>query len=316
MNLTLPKVLVIGGPTASGKKRIALDAAERFGGEIVSADSRKVYRRLDIGTAKPSPEDRARIPHHLIDIVEPDEPFSAGEWARRAADAVREILARGRLPIISGGTGFYIAAFLEGLSEGIAPEPGIRASLEREIRGRGPEALHARLAAVDAVRAAELHPRDSVRVLRALEIYETTGMTITELRARPKRVGGEYDVFFLGVDIDRHLLYRRIDERVDAMVRGGLVDEVRSLLAAGYGRDSVALDTVGYKEWFPFIDGADTFETCLDRVKRDSRRYAKRQLTWFRNQPGVRWIEGGDASTVACAFGEIAEWIGRREENA
>jgi tRNA dimethylallyltransferase len=229
---------------------------------------------------------------------------------------VREILARGRLPIISGGTGFYIAAFLEGLSEGIAPDPEVRERLECEAVEHGSEALHARLAAVDPVRGAELAPRDTVRVMRALEIFETAGVTVTELHGRPRAKGGEYDCLFLGIGMGRSLLYRRIDERVDAMVRGGLVDEVRSLLAAGYGRDSVALDTVGYKEWFPFIDGADTFETCLDRVKRDTRRYAKRQLTWFRNRPGIRWIEGGDALTVACVFGEIAEWIGRREENA
>jgi tRNA dimethylallyltransferase len=309
MNLSLPKLLVIGGPTASGKKKFALEAAERFRGEIVSADSRKVYRRLDIGTAKPSPEDRIRIPHHLIDIVDPDEPFSAGEWARLAAEEVRGIFARGRLPILSGGTGFYISAFLDGLSDGIAPDPEVRAQLTRDAVEHGPESLHARLAAIDPVRAAELPPGDTVRVMRALEIYETGGVTVTELRGRPRVTSGEYDVFFLGIGMERPLIYRRIDERVDAMIRAGLVDEVRSLLMAGYSRDSVALDTVGYREWFPFIDGAESFDTCLDLVKRNTRRYAKRQFTWFRNRPGIRWIDFSGKGAMDSAFEEIAVWL-------
>jgi len=316
MNSPLPKVLTIGGPTASGKKRIALDAAERFGGEIVSADSRKVYRHLDIGTAKPSPEDRARIPHHLIDIIEPDEPFSAGEWVRRAAGAVRDILERGRLPIISGGTGFYIEAFREGLSEGIFPDPEVRVALEQELREKGLEALHRRLVEVDPVRASELAVRDSVRVMRALEIYETTGRMVTELRTLPRATGGEYDYFFIGVAMKRAELYRRIDERVDRMVRDGLVEEVRRVLAMGYDRGLVSLDTVGYKEWFPFLDGTGTFEHCMEQVKRDTRRYAKRQLTWFRNIPGIRWIDTVDGAAVDRAFEEIASWLAGEEEKS
>jgi tRNA dimethylallyltransferase len=313
MNSPLPKVLVIGGPTASGKKTFALAAAERFGGEIVSADSRKVYRHIDIGTAKPSLEDRTRIPHHLIDIVEPDEPFSAGEWVRRAADAVRDILDRGKLPIISGGTGFYIEAFREGLSEGIATDLEVRAALERELREKGPETLYRRLAAVDPVRASELAVRDSVRVMRALEIYETAGTTITALRAHPRVTGGEYDYFAIGVVMARDELYRRIDDRVDRMVRDGLVEEVRRMLAEGYARDLAALDTVGYKEWFPFLDGTESFERCLEQVKRDTRRYAKRQLTWFRNTPGICWVDPGDGAAVECMLDEIGEWLAGKQ---
>lgn len=312
MNPFPPKLLVIGGPTASGKKKLSLLAAERFGGEIVSADSRKVYRRLDIGTAKPSLEDRARIPHHLIDIVDPDEPFSAGEWTRLAAEAVKGILARGHLPIVSGGTGFYISAFREGLSDGIAPDPDVRRRLERELEEHGPESLHARLDAVDPVRASELPHGDTVRVMRALEIFETSGMTVTELRNRPKTTGGRYDCLFIGVGMERPLLYRRIDERVDAMVRAGLVDEVKSLLNEGYDRGLVALDTVGYREWFSFIDGAEPFKTCLDMVKHNTRRYAKRQLTWFRNRPGVKWIDCGDKNAADRVLDDIGIWLEKR----
>jgi tRNA dimethylallyltransferase len=317
MNPPLPKVLIIGGPTASGKKRFALEAAERFGGEIVSADSRKVYRRLDIGTAKPSPENCARVPHHLIDIVEPDEPFSAGEWVRQASDAVKDIIARRKLPIISGGTGFYIEAFREGLSEGIASSPGFRAYLARELHAKGPEALYARLAAVDPARARELAPGDAVRVMRAIEIYETSGMTVTALRSLPRLKGGEYEYFFVGVSMDREALYRRIEERADRMVQAGLVEEVIRLLVMGYPRVLTALDTVGYKEWFPFLDGASTYERCLERVKRDTRRYAKRQLTWFRNRPGIEWMDAGDSASAGKMLDEIGSWLTiTREENA
>lgn len=309
-----PQVLIIGGPTASGKKKFALSAAEFFQGEIVSADSRKVYRHLDIGTAKPSREDRERIPHHLIDIVEPDEPFSAGEWVRRASDAVQDILNRGKLPIISGGTGFYIEAFTEGLSEGITPDPEIRARLERELAELGPEQLHAKLAEADPARASQLHANDTFRVLRALEIFIATGESYSDIRARERITGGEYDYYRVGVMLERESLYRRIDERVDLMVKAGLVDELRTVLAEGCPRNLVSLDTVGYKEWFPFLDGEASFDACLDTVKRDTRRYAKRQLTWFRHRPGYRWIDGADAIALREELGEIQSWLARKTE--
>lgn len=305
----LPKVLVIGGPTASGKKKLALYAAERFGGEIVSADSRKVYRYLDIGTAKPSAEDRSRVPHHLIDIVDPDEPFSAGAWVRRASESVRDILERGRLPILSGGTGFYLQAFMEGLSEGITPDPSIRDDLESKLRESGPDALYEELRLVDPVRAAELHAHDTFRVIRALEIRYSTGLNREELRARNRFCGGEYDYFPVAVGMERAELNRRIDTRVDAMVEAGLLEELRSVLARGYSRDLVSLDTVGYKEWFPCLDGEADFETCLEVMKRDTRRYAKRQMTWFRNRPGYRWVEGGDSTALDNLLEEIRSWI-------
>ncbi|MHB9031026.1 MAG: tRNA (adenosine(37)-N6)-dimethylallyltransferase MiaA [Candidatus Latescibacterota bacterium] len=305
----IPKVLIIGGPTASGKKKFALLAAEQFGGEIVSADSRKVYRHLDIGTAKPSAEDRARVKHHLIDIVNPDEPFSAGEWVQRASVAVRDILMRGKLPILSGGTGFYLQAFQEGLSEGIAPDPELRAALQNRRKESGLESLYAELVRVDPERAAELHEHDTVRIIRALEIRYSTGATHREIGQRERISGGEYDCRSFALDMDRDVLYRRINQRVDGMVREGLVEELRSVLAMGYSRDLVSLDTVGYKEWFPFLDGGAGFESCLDAVKRDSRRYAKRQLTWFRHRAGYRWVNGADAQDMSHALDEVQNWL-------
>ncbi|MDP2982181.1 MAG: tRNA (adenosine(37)-N6)-dimethylallyltransferase MiaA, partial [Candidatus Latescibacter sp.] len=256
------KVLIIAGPTASGKKEFALRAAERFNGEIVSADSRKVYRYLDIGTAKPSREERERIPHHLIGIIEPDEPFSAGEWVRRASGAVSGILERGKLPIISGGTGFYIEAFMQGLSEGISVDAELRNELARELAEYGGDALYNKLEQVDPVRAAELHVHDTFRVLRSLEIFYSTGQVYSELRKNAKITGGEYDYFSVGIALGRPVLYRRINERVDRMVKAGLLDELSAILARGYARGLPSLDTVGYKEWFPYLDGADSFENC------------------------------------------------------
>ena len=313
---TLPKVLIIGGPTASGKKQVALRAAELFRGEIVSADSRKVYRHLDIGTAKPSFADRARIPHHLIDIIDPDAPFSAGEWVRGASDAVRDILARGMLPIISGGTGFYIEAFKEGLSEGIAPDTELRECLERELAEEGPERMFARLEAADPARASQLHANDTFRVLRALEIILGTGERYEKIRARERVTGGEYDYFMAGIAPEREQLYRRIDERVDRMVNAGLVEEIRSVLDRGYARSLVSLDTVGYKEWYPYLDGEATFEACLEAVKRDTRRYAKRQLTWFRHRQGYRWVDGADEVAIRRELEEIQIWLARRPEKS
>jgi tRNA dimethylallyltransferase len=304
-----PKVLIIAGPTASGKKEFALSAAERLNGEIVSADSRKVYRRLDIGTAKPSKEERERIPHHLIDIIEPDEPFSAGEWVKRASESVNGIMERGNLPIISGGTGFYIEAFQEGLSEGISPDSELRIKLDSDLTEFGPDAMYGKLQGVDPERAAELLPNDSFRIMRSLEIFYSAGQTFSELRKKEKITGGDYDYFFVGISLERPELYQRINGRVDRMVKAGLLEELSDVLARGYTRDLPSLDTVGYKEWFPYIDGAESFENCLEMVKRNTRRYAKRQLTWFRNRLEIRWIDTSDRSAVVEAEKEIARWL-------
>jgi len=307
-----PKLLVILGPTASGKKKLALEAAERFGGEIVSADSRKVYRHLDIGTAKPSPGDMRRVPHHLIDVITPDETFSAGEWVRRASAAVKEIISRGGLPVISGGTGFYVKAFLEGLSAGVTPDPEVRGRLEEELRRVGLRGMYRKLVSVDPGRASELHENDRFRIMRALEIFHSTGRTFTELKKAEKMTGGEYDSFIIGMLVPRKLLYARIDERVDDMVSRGLVEELERVLSMGYSRDVPGLDTVGYKEWFPWLDGSASFDECLENVKTNTRRYAKRQLTWFRAQPDIRWMYPAEVGGSPGILERVERWLESR----
>ena len=289
-----PKILIIAGPTASGKKKLACEAALRFDGEIVSADSRKVYRFLDIGTAKPSIEEREHIPHHLINIVDPDKPFSAGEWVKRASFAVRDILARGKLPVLSGGTGFYISAFCDGLSEVTVPEPEERSRLEDELLREGSASMYRKLASVDPERATQLHEHDTYRVLRSLEIYYSTGQTFSGLREKKKVTGGDYSYCTLGITMPRKKLYRQIDERVDVMISQGLLNELKDVLEMGYSRELPSLDTVGYKEWFPYLDGRESFDKCLENVKRDTQHYAKRQMTWFRARSDITWFDAGE----------------------
>lgn len=304
-----PKILVIVGPTASGKKSAAFKAAEMLGGEIISADSRKVYRYLDIGTAKPSRDARDRIPHHLINIVDPDEPFSAGEWVLRASEAVNSVLTHGRVPIISGGTGFYIKAFKEGLTEGISPDPEVREALTSELAEKGAFALYRKLVKIDPQRAAELHENDSFRIMRALEVFFTTGKTFTAFRENNKISGGDYDYFIIGTAIERNELYRYIDKRVDDMISEGLLDELKAVLNMGYSRDLTALDTVGYKEWFPYLDGKMTFEACLEQMKRDTKQYAKRQMTWFRAMKEIQWIDPTIPTEIETKFKEVESWL-------
>jgi len=304
-----PKVLVIAGPTGSGKKKVAFMAAELFDGEIISADSRKVYRYLDIGTAKPSRGIREQIPHHLIDIIDPDEPFSAGDWVLRAADAVSGVLSSGRLPIISGGTGFYIKAFMDGLTEGITADPEVRESLKKELSDKGSAHMYKKLKKLDPERASELNENDSFRIMRALEIVVTTGTTFSSLRGEEKIIGGDYDYYIIGLEKQREELYKSINNRVDHMVSDGLFDELKAVLNRGYSRNLTALNTVGYKEWFPFLDGDMPYETCVDLVKRDTRRYAKRQMTWFRAQKNIQWANPDVPGSVETQFEVIDRWL-------
>ena len=302
-------LLVIVGPTASGKKAFALQAARLFDGEIVSADSRKVYRCLDIGSAKPSPEDRAAVPHHLIDVVDPGEPFSAGEWVSLASEAVSGIIARGRLPILSGGAGFYIEAFQHGLTGSFVSDPDVRDTLEHEAAAKGSPALFEHLRVTDPQRASELHENDTFRIMRALELYHITGRTFTQLKTDPRIYGGEYDYYFIGITLERQRLYHRIGQRVDAMVEAGLVGEVERILAMGFPRTLTALDTVGYKEFFPYLDGDSSLVECIEQMKRNTRRYAKRQLTWFRARPHITWFDVSDEGELQRAFDSIHSWL-------
>ena len=286
-----------------------MKAATLFNGEIVSADSRKVYRYFDIGTAKPSPEDRKAIAHHVIDVVKPDEPFSVGEWLRLASRAVSGILSRGKLPIISGGTGFYIDAFQNGLTESITSDPAVRKRLEDEISEKGTGYIYDKLVAIDPKRAAEIHKNDVFRLTRALEVYYITGRTFSSMRSDPRLSGGDYEYFWISAHIERNVLYSRIEERIDRMISAGLVEELRSIVNLGYARNLMAFDTVGYKELFPYLDGMESLESCIDSIKRNTKRYAKRQITWFRARPNVRWIDGLNEEEVTQTLDKICQWI-------
>ena len=277
------KIVAIVGPTASGKSALAEELACRFDGEIVSCDSMQVYRGLDIGTAKPDADARARVPYHLVDILDPETPFSAMDYRTAAEAAVAGIRARGRLPVFCGGTGLYLDAFLRGDGGAPAADPALRQALLEEAQEKGAGALHAELCRVDPAAGAAIHPANVRRVVRALELYRATGVTKTEWDRRAAEQPPRYDAAVLCLTYtDRALLYRRIDERVDAMMAAGLLDEVKRLADAGvFGRSPTAAAAIGYKELLPCLDGRATVAEAVADLKQATRRYAKRQITWF-----------------------------------
>jgi tRNA dimethylallyltransferase len=278
-------LLAIVGPTAVGKTALSIALAQELNGEIVSADSRQVYRGMDIGTAKPTAAERAATPHHLIDVVEPDQEFSLARYQDLATDAIAEIAARGRLPLLVGGTGQYLAAVLQGWHiPRVAPQPELRAALEREAEVDGPLSLHARLARVDPDAAASIAPTNVRRVIRALEVYQITGRPISEQQARQ---APPYRARTLWLTLSAPDLYRRIDARVDGMVAAGLLEEVRQLLSRGYGWDLPAMSGLGYREFRPYLEGAASLEEAIQRLKYDTHAFARRQPAWFRRLPSV-----------------------------
>ncbi len=287
-----PKLVVITGPTASGKTALGVALAQRLGGEVVSADSMQIYCGMDIGTAKPTPEEMQGVPHHMIDIADPAENYSVSRYAAEAAACVDDILARGKLPIVVGGTGLYIDSLIAGrtFADGTA-DTALRQELNERYDEIGGEGLLGELRKVDPERAQKLHAADKKRIVRAMEVYILTGKTITqhdaETRARPPR----YDAARIALDFtERADLYARIDRRVDAMVEAGLFDEVRALLASGVPGDCTAMQAIGYKEIAAALRGECSREDAVETVKRESCRYAKRQLTWFRRNPAIHWI--------------------------
>ena len=287
-----PKILAIVGPTASGKSALAEALAARLDGEIVSCDSMQVYRGMDIGTAKPDRETCARVRYHLIDVVDPAQEFSMVEYLCLADRAVSDILSRGKLPILCGGTGLYLDAFLRGMPESPGGDPTLRAGLAALAAERGGDYLLEELAKVDPESAAAIHPSNIRRVIRALEIYQTTGITKTEWDRRSREQPMRYraTVLYLSFE-DRSLLYRRIDERVDEMIRLGLVAETERLMQAGvFDASSTAAAAIGYKELIPYIRGECELGAAVDLLKMATRRYAKRQITWFSAKPYVTRI--------------------------
>lgn len=285
-----PFLTVIAGPTASGKTAIAIELARRQGGEIVSADSQQVYRYFDIGTAKPSAEELAAVPHHLISVVEPLEPFSAAEYQRRADAAIEDITSRGRPVFVVGGTGMYLRILLHGLVEAPGADPELRAELEALAAAEGREAVHRKLAEVDPETAAKLPPKDLVRTIRALEIHKQTGKPASEFRKEHAFAADRYPFRMHVLSPPREDLYRSIDARTAAMFQRGLVDEVRELIARGYA-EAAPMRSVGYVQAKAVVDGMLTVEEAIQQTAQETRRYAKRQLTWFRKEAGASFVE-------------------------
>jgi tRNA dimethylallyltransferase len=294
----VPKILVLVGPTASGKTVISLILAQLLKGEIVSADSRQVYKYMDIGTAKPSRVDRARIPHHCIDIRVPSDEFSAGEYGEAARTAIREILGRGRLPIVVGGSGLYVKAAIDGLFDGPQKDAEIRMQLEDRLSRLGIEDLLGELRRVDPVSAEKIDPTKPRRIIRALEVYQISGKPLSEYH-REQRPIVEWRAVFAGLAWRRLELYNRIDQRVDDMIDQGLYEEVKSLRAKGFDTTCNALNTVGYREFFDVLSGERDFTQAPALIKQNTRHYAKRQMTWFRAEGRIQWVEASDAKGAA-----------------
>jgi tRNA dimethylallyltransferase len=288
----MPKILVICGPTASGKSDLALRLAEQLEAEIINADSMQVYRGMEIGTAKPSVEERARIPHHLIDIVRPDQPFSAADFAAEANVAIRAICSRGKRTIVVGGTGLYIRALLKGLVDSPGDTGGeIRQELRAEAQQLGNQAMLEELRRVDPELAERIHPNNLVRIIRALEVFRTTGIPLSRYQQEHAFSGQSYLNMQIGIRVERPLLYSRIDERVNLMLEQGLVREVQQLLNAGFGPELKAMRAIGYKEVTGHLAGEYCLDEAIRLIKRDTRHYAKRQLTWFNADKDIIWLE-------------------------
>ena len=304
--MSRPPLLVICGPTASGKTALALDLAQAFGGEIVNADSRQVYRGRDIGTAKPTSAERNMVPHHLLDVASPDEDFSLGLYAKRARVAVGEIQARGRLPMLVGGTGLYVRAVSQGFAvPEVPPNLELRVRLEAEATARGPAALLQRLEAVDPVSAARIDSRNLRRVIRALEVTEALGEPFS---ARQRREPS-YEVLTLMLTAERSLLFSRADARLLTMMRDGFLSEVAGLLDAGYGLELPSMSALGYRELGRHIRGDSGLNDALEATTRSTHAFIKRQLTWFKMDAGARLLDvaGPDVATVARQL--VGSWL-------
>ncbi len=294
------KFLVIVGPTGVGKTQTALELAERSGAEILSADSRQIYRYMDIGTAKPSPKERKRVKHYFIDIVNPDQTYTAGDYGQQARQQLQDLFRREKTPIVVGGSGLYLRALLDGLSPELPSDPEIKNQLVAELKILGSIELHRRLREVDPQAAERIHPHDSQRIVRALEVFQITGKKISELQNVPPQQKLNFTPLVVGLNMERRKLYQRIEQRVERMIEEGLVEEVKKLLEMGYDKDLNSLKTVGYKEVFPLLEGGRALKETVEEIKKNSRRYAKRQLTWFCKDPKVRWIENfsGDSTAI------------------
>ena len=287
----MKNLICIAGPTASGKTALSIALAKELNGEIVSCDSMQVYKRMDIGTAKPTIEERENIPHHMLDVAEPYEDFSVSKYCEMASPIVDDILARGKAAIIVGGTGLYMDSLIRGNDFAPYPATGRRQELEALAEEKGIEAVIEQLREVDPESAERLHPSDRKRIIRAMEVYLETGISITEHNRRTQELPPKYHpVWFALEDADRQTLYDRIDKRVEIMLQDGLIAEIQSLLAEGIPEKCTAMQAIGYKEFVDALAGRSSMETAAALVQQSSRKYAKRQLTWFRRNPAIHWL--------------------------
>ncbi len=286
-----PPVIVLVGPTAMGKSRVAMDVAKALGTEVLTADSTQVYRGMDIGTDKPTSEERREVPHQLIDLVDPDEPFNAGEYRRHAVAEIGRLHRERRVPLVVGGTGLYVRALLRGLWPGPPVDWDLRHALEQEAQDRGLAALYQELGEVDPERARLVHPNDSVKVLRAVEIFRQTGVPASQAHQQHGFQDRPFTALVLGLTMEREALYRRIDARVHIEIEKGLVEETRRLLSQGYARNLTSMKSLGYRQMAGYLEGEYDFEEAVRLLKRDTRHFAKRQMTWFRKEPEMEWVE-------------------------
>ena len=297
-----PPLLVVVGPTAVGKTAFCVLLGQRLRAEVVTADSMQVYRGMDIGTAKPNLVERGGVPHHCLDLVEPDEPFNVADYRRHAHAAIAAIHARGRLPILTGGTGLYVRAVVDDF---LFPDRGadweLRRRLEQEAERLGRAALHARLAQVDPETAARLHPNDLRRVVRALEVYERTGRPLSEHLREARSREPRFDLLMYGLTRPREELYARINRRVEEQIRQGLVQEVQALMARGLDEDDVAMQGLGYKEIIGYLKGRYSLAEAIRILHRDTRHYARRQLIWFKADPRIRWLDVSEFPSLEAA---------------
>lgn len=301
-----PPLLVLVGPTAVGKTALSLQLAQDFNGEIVSADSRQLYRGLDIGAAKATPEEQALVPHHLIDVVNPDEVLTLAEFQERAYATIEAIQQRQRLPLLVGGTGQWVQAVVEGWGiPRVPPDPDLRATLEAEAETIGLEAFHAKLAAVDPQAAQKLDARNVRRVIRALEVYHKTGIPISQ---HQRKTSPRYRILYLGLSVPRETLYRRIDRRIDRMMELGLLDEVKRLVEAGYSWDLPAMSGLGYRQIGQYLRGEMSLEEAVALIKKETRRFVRQQYNWFRlDDPRISWFEASE--DLEAIYQKIKEFL-------
>jgi tRNA dimethylallyltransferase len=293
-----PKIVIICGPTGIGKTSVAINIAGAVNGEIISADSMQIYRYMDIGTAKPTIKEQSRVGHHLIDIVDPDENFDAAKYAKKAHEKIVELYTHGIASLVVGGTGLYIKALTHGLFDAEAANLDTRKKLKKEAVISGTGFLHKRLTACDPEAASRIHPNDTYRIIRALEMIEATGKTISKHQEDHGFTDKQFRVIKFGLAIEREALYHRINQRVEAMIEKGLVDEVKVLLDRGYSENLKSMKSIGYRHIVDFIKGRLSWDETLRTLKRDTRRYAKRQMTWFNADPEIVWAKPEDAEDI------------------